>query len=195
MVHVCTCHAWSRWRLTSHCRVLLNILYCAKVNRDKKKGRYAAYVGYNDDRDPAFKLMLWYEGASDELRESCTFIYLIHINVLNISSTAPDKFPWQNFAPINVAQVWTGQSTITPTPQTKGRDCVFGKALFPPSNRANILTHLPWKWTHIFITRPNCPIEIFFFLKKTPLARVWPETKKKKERWCCWIWDRSFAKP
>ncbi|EIT81263.1 hypothetical protein AO1008_02934 [Aspergillus oryzae 100-8] len=38
--------------------VLLNILYCAKVNRDKKKGRYAAYVGYNDDRDPAFKLML-----------------------------------------------------------------------------------------------------------------------------------------
>ncbi|KAB8228233.1 putative MFS transporter [Aspergillus alliaceus] len=38
--------------------VSLNVLYCAKVNRDKKKGKYARYVGYNDDRDPAFKLML-----------------------------------------------------------------------------------------------------------------------------------------
>ncbi|KAF7593027.1 hypothetical protein BBP40_012114 [Aspergillus hancockii] len=38
--------------------VFFNVLYCIKVNRDKKKGKYAQYVGYNDDRDPAFRFML-----------------------------------------------------------------------------------------------------------------------------------------
>ncbi|TQB74955.1 hypothetical protein MPDQ_003988 [Monascus purpureus] len=38
--------------------VLFNILYCAKVNRYKKRGKYDKYIGYNDDRDPDFKLML-----------------------------------------------------------------------------------------------------------------------------------------
>lgn len=38
--------------------ILLNVLYCAKVNRDKKRGKYAQYAGYNDDRNPDFKLVL-----------------------------------------------------------------------------------------------------------------------------------------
>ncbi|THC97456.1 hypothetical protein EYZ11_003044 [Aspergillus tanneri] len=38
--------------------VLLNVVYCAKINRDKRKGKYARYAGFNDDRDPEFKMML-----------------------------------------------------------------------------------------------------------------------------------------
>ncbi|BCR87724.1 putative MFS transporter [Aspergillus chevalieri] len=38
--------------------ILLNVLYCAKVNRDKKRGKYVQYAGYNDDRNPDFKLVL-----------------------------------------------------------------------------------------------------------------------------------------
>ncbi|KAI1637862.1 major facilitator superfamily domain-containing protein [Biscogniauxia mediterranea] len=38
--------------------VLLNVLYCWKINRDKANGRYAQYAGYGDDRDPTFKLVL-----------------------------------------------------------------------------------------------------------------------------------------
>ncbi|TAQ86500.1 hypothetical protein B7494_g5172 [Chlorociboria aeruginascens] len=38
--------------------VLANVLYCAKVNRDKKVGKYAQYAGYGDDRDPEFRLVL-----------------------------------------------------------------------------------------------------------------------------------------
>lgn len=41
------------WFLT-----LANVLYCAKVNRDKAKGKYAKYAGYGDDRDPEFKFVL-----------------------------------------------------------------------------------------------------------------------------------------
>ena len=42
----------------SRARILLNVLYCAKINRDKAKGKYDKYIGYGDDRDPSFKLVL-----------------------------------------------------------------------------------------------------------------------------------------
>ncbi|KAK9857071.1 hypothetical protein MYU51_021663 [Penicillium brevicompactum] len=38
--------------------ILLNVLYCAKVNRDKKNGKYDKYAGYNDDRNPEFMMVL-----------------------------------------------------------------------------------------------------------------------------------------
>ncbi|KFY79368.1 hypothetical protein V499_01632 [Pseudogymnoascus sp. VKM F-103] len=38
--------------------ILLNVLYCAKVNRDKAKGLYDEFIGSGDDRDPEFKLVL-----------------------------------------------------------------------------------------------------------------------------------------
>jgi hypothetical protein len=40
------------------CRILLNVLYCAKINRDKRNGKYVKYEGYNDDRDPKFMMVL-----------------------------------------------------------------------------------------------------------------------------------------
>ncbi len=40
------------------CRVLLNVLYCAKINRDKANGKHDEYIGYGDDRDPEFRLVL-----------------------------------------------------------------------------------------------------------------------------------------
>ena len=42
----------------SRSRILLNVLYCAKSNRDKAKGKYDKYIGYGDDREPSFKLVL-----------------------------------------------------------------------------------------------------------------------------------------
>lgn len=40
-------------------RVLANVLYCAKVNRDKAQGKYAKYAGLgDDDRDPEFRFVL-----------------------------------------------------------------------------------------------------------------------------------------
>jgi len=39
-------------------RVLANVLYCAKVNRDKASGKYDKYTGYADDRDPDFAMIL-----------------------------------------------------------------------------------------------------------------------------------------
>jgi hypothetical protein len=39
-------------------RVLLNVLYCAKVNKDKKSGKYDEFIGCGDDRDPDFKMVL-----------------------------------------------------------------------------------------------------------------------------------------
>lgn len=39
-------------------RILLNVLYCAKINRDKRKGKYDQYAGYNDDRNPEFMMVL-----------------------------------------------------------------------------------------------------------------------------------------
>ncbi|KAL1990930.1 hypothetical protein VTN49DRAFT_5434 [Thermomyces lanuginosus] len=39
--------------------ILANVLYCAKINRDKRLGKYDKYAGLcNDDRHPDFKLML-----------------------------------------------------------------------------------------------------------------------------------------
>lgn len=38
--------------------ILLNSLYCWKINRDKANGKYDKYRGYGDDRDPLFKLVL-----------------------------------------------------------------------------------------------------------------------------------------
>jgi hypothetical protein len=45
-------------RLTDRNRTLLNVLYCAKINRDKKKGKYDQYAGYHDDRNPEFMMVL-----------------------------------------------------------------------------------------------------------------------------------------
>ncbi|KAL1977142.1 hypothetical protein VTN31DRAFT_1 [Thermomyces dupontii] len=38
--------------------ILSNVLYCAKINRDKRMGKYEKYSGHYDDRHPDFKLML-----------------------------------------------------------------------------------------------------------------------------------------
>ncbi|KAJ5377936.1 uncharacterized protein N7496_005345 [Penicillium cataractarum] len=38
--------------------ILFNVLYCAKVNRDKRNGKYDKYAGYNDDRNPNFIMVL-----------------------------------------------------------------------------------------------------------------------------------------
>lgn len=38
--------------------VLTNVLYCYKVNKDKRSGKYDKYAGCGDDREPEFKLML-----------------------------------------------------------------------------------------------------------------------------------------
>lgn len=38
--------------------ILANVLYCRKVNKDKANGKYDKYIGYGDDRDPTFKLIL-----------------------------------------------------------------------------------------------------------------------------------------
>ncbi|KIW32027.1 uncharacterized protein PV07_03606 [Cladophialophora immunda] len=38
--------------------ILCNVLYCAKINRDKANGKYDKYIGYGDDRDPEFRMVL-----------------------------------------------------------------------------------------------------------------------------------------
>ncbi|KAL2197060.1 putative MFS transporter [Corynascus similis CBS 632.67] len=38
--------------------ILTSVLVCVKINRDKVEGKYSKYVGYGDDRDPSFKLVL-----------------------------------------------------------------------------------------------------------------------------------------
>ncbi|KAK4242831.1 hypothetical protein C8A03DRAFT_28830 [Achaetomium macrosporum] len=38
--------------------ILANVLWCAKINRDKKNGKYAQYEGSGGDRDPRFKMVL-----------------------------------------------------------------------------------------------------------------------------------------
>ncbi|KAJ5774679.1 hypothetical protein N7457_009575 [Penicillium paradoxum] len=38
--------------------ILFNVLYCAKINRDKRNGKYDKYAGYNDDRNPEFMMVL-----------------------------------------------------------------------------------------------------------------------------------------
>lgn len=44
------CYAWFA--------VLANVLYCRKINRDKRNGKYAEFEGSGDDRDPAFVMIL-----------------------------------------------------------------------------------------------------------------------------------------
>ncbi|KAF5589691.1 major facilitator superfamily transporter [Fusarium pseudocircinatum] len=44
------CYAWVA--------VLLNVVWCAKTNRDKKNGKHNQYTGYGDDRDPEFKMVM-----------------------------------------------------------------------------------------------------------------------------------------
>ncbi|KAH7413925.1 putative MFS transporter [Phaeosphaeria sp. MPI-PUGE-AT-0046c] len=38
--------------------IFANVVYCAKINRDKARGKYEGYIGYGDDREPAFKMVL-----------------------------------------------------------------------------------------------------------------------------------------
>jgi hypothetical protein len=38
--------------------ILTNVLVCRKINQDKANGKYDKYIGYGDDRDPNFKLVL-----------------------------------------------------------------------------------------------------------------------------------------
>lgn len=38
--------------------VALNVLWCVKINRDKRRGKYDAFAGCGDDRDPEFKMVL-----------------------------------------------------------------------------------------------------------------------------------------
>ncbi|WQF86740.1 Putative major facilitator superfamily, MFS transporter superfamily [Colletotrichum destructivum] len=44
------CYAWVA--------TLLNVIWCAKINRDKAAGKYDEYVGTGDDREPGFKMVL-----------------------------------------------------------------------------------------------------------------------------------------
>ncbi|OAA37859.1 Major facilitator superfamily domain, general substrate transporter [Metarhizium rileyi] len=44
------CYAWIA--------ILANVMWCARINRDKRRGRYDQYAGCGDDRDPEFKLVL-----------------------------------------------------------------------------------------------------------------------------------------
>ncbi|GJN82040.1 hypothetical protein PLIIFM63780_005577 [Purpureocillium lilacinum] len=44
------CYAWVA--------VALNVLWCVKINRDKRRGKYVAFAGCGDDRDPEFKMVL-----------------------------------------------------------------------------------------------------------------------------------------
>lgn len=59
MVHVSPKghHYWQR-PVADIIRVLFNVLYCHKVNKDKKAGKYDQYIASGDDRDPSFKLIL-----------------------------------------------------------------------------------------------------------------------------------------
>ncbi|KDN69142.1 putative major facilitator superfamily transporter [Colletotrichum sublineola] len=44
------CYAWVA--------TLLNVLWCAKINRDKAAGKYDEHLGSGDDREPSFKMVL-----------------------------------------------------------------------------------------------------------------------------------------
>lgn len=44
------CYAWFA--------VLLNVLYCRKINRDKRNGKHDQFRGSGDDRDPGFVMIL-----------------------------------------------------------------------------------------------------------------------------------------
>ncbi|OHE99685.1 major facilitator superfamily transporter [Colletotrichum orchidophilum] len=44
------CYAWVA--------TLVNVLWCAKINRDKAAGKYDQFIGTGDDREPHFKMVL-----------------------------------------------------------------------------------------------------------------------------------------
>lgn len=44
--------------LTSSARIFANVLWCAKINRDKAAGKYDQFAGCGDDRDPEFRMVL-----------------------------------------------------------------------------------------------------------------------------------------
>lgn len=44
------CYAWVA--------TLANVVYCMKVNKDKRNGKYAEFEGTGDDRDPGFVMIL-----------------------------------------------------------------------------------------------------------------------------------------
>jgi len=39
-------------------RIAANVAWVSKINKDKAKGKYAAWEGKGDDRDPAFTMVL-----------------------------------------------------------------------------------------------------------------------------------------
>jgi hypothetical protein len=39
-------------------RILFNVLWVTKINRDKARGKHDQYIGYGDDREPDFKLVM-----------------------------------------------------------------------------------------------------------------------------------------
>ncbi|KAK5653763.1 hypothetical protein OQA88_7920 [Cercophora sp. LCS_1] len=38
--------------------ILANVLWCTKINKDKRNGKYDQFIGSGDDRDPSFKMIL-----------------------------------------------------------------------------------------------------------------------------------------
>jgi hypothetical protein len=38
--------------------ILFNVLWVAKINRDKANGKHDQYIGYGDDREPSFRLVM-----------------------------------------------------------------------------------------------------------------------------------------
>jgi len=44
--------------LANETRIAANVLWVKKINQDKASGKYAAWEGQGDDRDPNFKMML-----------------------------------------------------------------------------------------------------------------------------------------
>jgi len=44
------CYAWVA--------IFANVLWCAKINRDKRLGKHDQFKGCGDDRDPEFRMVL-----------------------------------------------------------------------------------------------------------------------------------------
>jgi hypothetical protein len=58
MVYVSVLSSMGNKRIDTKTRILINILYCKKVNADKANGKYDQYIGCGDDRDPSFRMVL-----------------------------------------------------------------------------------------------------------------------------------------
>lgn len=70
------------------------MLYCAKINRDKKNGKYDQYVGYNDDRNPEFMMILWSYSDTFYIYETNYIIMLIEAR---FRARKPSQTPIQAF--------------------------------------------------------------------------------------------------